>query len=122
MTTYAEKCKDVRWQKLRNKVLERDSYTCQAANCKKTTGSMEVHHLDYIPGIEMWNYPMDMLVTLCSDCHDKEIGRVLLEKNLATTLKMKGFLACDLLAFSSKIDTDKTFTNTLLLILREFQH
>lgn len=121
MATYAEKCKDVRWQRLRNKVLERDNYTCQASNCGATSGSMEVHHLDYIPGLDPWDYPMDMLRTLCETCHDKERGREKMETHLATTLKTKGFLLSDLLAFSCKLETDIDFTKSLLNTLRDFQ-
>jgi len=115
---YTNKLQNPLWQKKRLKIFERDNYTCQAAGCGDAKSQIEVHHYDYITGIEPWDYPDDMLITLCHKCHDKERGRVELEKDLATTLKMKGFLLCDLLALSSKIDTDTVFTTSLLKILR----
>lgn len=119
--TYAEKCKDPRWQKLRNSVLERDKYTCQSFDCRRTDLPLEVHHLDYLPGLNPWEYSPDMLLTLCEKCHDKERGRVKMETHLATTLKLKGFLLSDLLAFSCKLETNQQFTKSLLNILRDFQ-
>jgi len=82
---------------------------------------MEVHHLDYINGLDPWEYTPDMLITLCEVCHDKERGRVNMEKHLATTLKLKGFLLSDLLAFSCKLETSQQFTKALLNTLRDFQ-
>lgn len=119
--TYADKLKDVRWQKIRLNIFERDNWTCQASDCKAQTNTLNVHHLEYIPGIEPWEYPLDMLTSLCDTCHKKENERDELEKHLATTLKMKGFLICDLLAMSCKIENDKVFTQTLLNVLRKFQ-
>lgn len=122
-TSYKELLSDPRWQKKKNDVLIRDNYTCQAADCGCTTKTLHVHHLEYL-GVSLnpWDYPMDMLISLCVTCHDKETGRLHLEKNLATTLRMRGFLACDLLALSSKIDSDDSFRNMLLTVLRMFQN
>lgn len=120
--SYKDKLLDPRWQRKKNDILQRDAYTCQNKKCNCTTRTLHVHHLDYIGSIEPWDYPNDMLITLCSDCHAKEDGRPELEKNLANTLRLKGFLFSDLLAFSSKIDTDILFTKTLLKVLREFQN
>lgn len=119
--TYKEKLRDPRWQRKKNEILIRDNYTCQAFDCGSTTKNLQVHHIEYL-SIDPWEYPNDMLITLCEDCHNKESGREELEKHFATTLKMKGFLMCDLLAFSSKIDTDILFTKSLLTILRRQQN
>lgn len=116
--SYKEKLRDPRWQRKKNSILERDNYTCQS--CKSTTKTLEVHHLQYIYP-DPWDITDDLLITLCSDCHRKEEGRDELEKNLATTLRMKGFLVSDLLAMSVKLETDIKFPQTLLKILREFQ-
>lgn len=120
--TYKEQLRHPKWQKKKAEILIRDNYTCQNKNCCSTDNNLQVHHFDYISGILAWEYPNDMLTTLCEECHDAETGRVNLEKHLATTLKMKGFLVSDLLAFSCKIDTDILFTKTLLNILRNFQN
>lgn len=109
------------WQERRLRIYERDKFTCQCPSCDGTDGKLEVHHLDYISGKKLWEYPNDMLITLCHKCHNKEMGREKLETHLATTLKMKGFLFSDLFALSCKIETDTIFTETLLDILRKFQ-
>ncbi len=98
---------------------------CQNKNCphrKDTSVIMEVHHLDYIDGTMAWEYPDDMLITLCEKCHHSEQQRPKEEKYLLNTLRMKGFLVSDLLSLSCKIDTSITFTQQLLNILREMQH
>lgn len=66
-----------------------------------------------------WEYPDDMLITLCKFHHSKEIERDKTHQYLIGTLKMKGFFLSDLLALACKIDTDYEFTETLLKTLRE---
>lgn len=121
MSSYKDQIKDGNWQRRRLEIFNRDNFSCQAADCDKTNNQLEVHHVDYWPGKKIWEYPNDMLVTLCSKCHGKEQGRTELESRLAQTLKMKGFLIGDLLALGVKIDTDENFTKTLLNTLRDFQ-
>jgi 5-methylcytosine-specific restriction endonuclease McrA len=116
--TYSEKLKDPRWQKRKTSILQRDNFQCQEKSCLSTHKTLHVHHLDYIPGIEPWEYPDDMLITLCFECHEKEKDRTRLEFYLSNTLRMKGFLLSDLLALSCKIDTDIQFSETLLKVLR----
>jgi len=122
--TYKEQLKDRRWQIKRNKILERDNYTCQNKACGhrgNTSVLLEVHHLDYINDFKAWEYPDDMLITLCKVCHESEQMRPKEEKYLLNTLRMKGFLIGDLLAHSTLIDSDSAFAENLLKILREFQ-
>ena len=61
------------WQRLKNKVLERDNYTCQI--CGGTKGLMQVHHITYkhCNGLA-YNAPMGDLITLCQWCHDGDDG------------------------------------------------
>lgn len=115
--TYAEKLKMPAWQKRRLEVLQKDNWKCTV--CGNDKIELQVHHLDYFPGLDPWEYPDDMLKTLCSICHDKERNRTQLEKNLATTLKMKGFFIGDLLALSCKLDTDDKYFQALLNELRK---
>ncbi len=119
---YQDDLKTVYWQQKRLLIFQRDKWRCTVVNCPTPEYQLQVHHFDYIPGIKAWDYPDDMLVTLCANCHDKEMGRDQLERNLATTLKMKGFLMSDLLALSCRIDTDEKFTQSLLNVLREMQN
>lgn len=116
--TYKEQLLSPQWQKKKTDILLRDKFTCR--NCNSTEKTLHVHHLLYLD-IKAWEYPNDMLVTLCVDCHNEEQKRSELERHLATTLKMKGFFVSDLLAMSCKIDEDLIFTKALLKILREYQ-
>ena len=71
---YSEKLKDPRWQQKRSDILARDNSRC--TKCKSSKKRiLHVHHIDYIPGIEPWEYPNDMLTTLCMDCHSQENER-----------------------------------------------
>lgn len=117
--TYAEKLKSPEWIERKNKILARDLYRCQ--NCGKNNRILEVHHLDYLGDNEPWEYPDDMLLALCYECHRKERGREDLEKNLATSFKMQGFLCDDLLALSSAIDLDRDFRKYLLTYITRFK-
>lgn len=120
--SYKEDLKRASWQEMRLKVFQRDNFRCQAAHCTNIISDqfLHVHHLDYIPDCKPYEYPMDMLITLCDKCHEKENNRDELEIHLSTTLKMKGFLLGDLLHLSCKIDTDDKFTKALLKILRTY--
>lgn len=118
MKTYSEKLRDPRWQRLRLDVFNRDNFTC--TKCNNKGKELQIHHLDYIPGIEPWEYPLDMLTTLCIDCHTKEKERTKHETYLLNSLKMKGFLADDVLRLSVIIDTDPSFTNSFKTLLRKF--
>ncbi len=120
--TYKEKLRLPQWQKKRNAILDRDSYTCQNPTCGCTTKNLQVHHTFYIKGIDPWDYPDDFLKTLCEDCHQKETGREELERHLSNTLKMKGFFVSDLLAMSCKLENDVRFTKFLLHVLRQYQN
>jgi len=70
MTAYSEKLRDPRWQKKRLFILERDDWTCQ--RCSGDESTLVVHHRRYLPNTEPWDYPNDLLVTLCEDCHEGE--------------------------------------------------
>lgn len=114
---YKEKLKNPKWQALRLRVFERDHFSCVI--CGAEDRELQVHHLDYIPGVSPHMYPMDMLRTLCDLCHEKENDRDKIEKYLYNTLKMKGFSVYDLLSLSCKVDTEEQFTKALLRVLRK---
>lgn len=66
--SYLEKLNDKRWEEKRDKVRERAGYKCQ--DCESTI-KLEVHHCYYKFGLEPWQYPLDSLRCLCSNCHKK---------------------------------------------------
>ncbi len=123
--TYKEQLRDRRWQDKRTSILSRDNNKCQNVNCKHRLDFkvlIEVHHLYYIDNTMAWEYPDDMLISLCAKCHDEEQLRPKEEKYLINILRMRGFLVSDLLAHSTLIETNEKFTSDLLKILREFQN
>lgn len=65
--TYSDLLKDVRWQKQRLEVFQRDGWACRRCGC--SAGSMHVHHAFYDTR-DPWDYPDGSLTTLCSECHD----------------------------------------------------
>lgn len=67
---YSQKLKDPRWQKKRLEILERDEWTCQ--RCFDTESTLAVHHRKYLPNTNPWEYPDDLLITLCENCHEFE--------------------------------------------------
>lgn len=68
--TYLEKLKDPRWQQMRLRVFERDSWRCQ--RCGASEYTLAVHHRYYLKGHEPWDYSVDAFITLCEDCHSNE--------------------------------------------------
>ena len=65
--TYSEKLRDPRWQEKRNAVKEKADFKCQDCG---STKNLEVHHCYYKFGLEPWQYPIDSLRSLCSNCHE----------------------------------------------------
>jgi hypothetical protein len=66
MTTYAQKLKNPRWQKIRLKAMERDDWKCRL--CFAEGQTLAVHHKKYT-GENPWDADVQHLVTLCEDCH-----------------------------------------------------
>jgi len=66
MPTYSEKLRDPRWSIRRREIIERDKSQCR--ECSRTE-ELEVHHVIYIRGREPWDYPNELLLCLCRECH-----------------------------------------------------
>lgn len=67
VSSYAQKLKDLRWQKLRLEILNRDEWACRS--CGDATNTLHVHHGYYERGREPWEYDPRSLHTLCEECH-----------------------------------------------------
>lgn len=65
---YKELLKTKEWKEYRERILVRDNHTCK--NCGSTK-YLNVHHIKYIKGRKPWEYPEELLVTLCRNCHSK---------------------------------------------------
>lgn len=95
---YSEKLKDPRWQKLRLQIFERDNWCCQS--CFDSESTLAVHHLFYEEGMEPWEYPTTLLVTLCESCHELQFQAVpYARKMLLRGFAHQGALAQDLERF-----------------------
>lgn len=83
--TYGRKCEGAKevsfkdsyctaeWQRKKNRILERDNYTCQI--CGDNHGIMQVHHITYKHcNGKAYNAWDSELITLCKDCHDHDDG------------------------------------------------
>jgi len=64
---YQTKLKSPQWQKNRLQVLNRDKWRCKL--CKDEETTLHVHHLEYQPKKQPWEYPLSNFVTLCEHCH-----------------------------------------------------
>lgn len=64
---YKEQLKHPKWQKKRLEIMQRDNFQCQCCFSKEDT--LTVHHKKYIDGKSAWEYPDNLLITLCEDCH-----------------------------------------------------
>ncbi len=93
MDNYSTKLKDPRWQKKRLEILQRDNWTCR--KCGDTKSTLVVHHKDYLPKTEPWDYPNDLLTTVCEDCHLSEMDNAPIENMIVCFLR-KNFWSDDL--------------------------
>jgi len=70
---YQEKRKDPRWQKKRLEILQSNNWRCE--DCGRGDQQLEIHHCYYIKGFEPWDYDIELLMCLCSDCHESRQQR-----------------------------------------------
>lgn len=94
--SYKEKLKDPRWQKKRLIIMERDRFQC--SSCGDDSKTLNVHHCVYVNTNDPWDYPDNLLITLCEDCHNFEHSgqRDLEIKDLLEELKGNGVLLADI--------------------------
>ncbi len=63
------------WEQFRAQVIDADRGRC--VRCQKSRGEgsiLHVHHKTYIPGRAYWDYPFELMETLCAGCHAKDHG------------------------------------------------
>lgn len=72
---YRKLLKDDRWKSKRAEIIKRDKCTCQMCHQTLSRGKLNVHHTEYhkVNGklVDPWDYPNNMLITLCTKCHKK---------------------------------------------------
>lgn len=79
MIDYKGQLKDPRWAQRRREIMERDNFTCQL--CGKSNVKLNVHHIRYIKGMNYWEYPGNLLITVCEVCHSKIHGKFMNDNN-----------------------------------------
>jgi 5-methylcytosine-specific restriction endonuclease McrA len=69
---YGKKLNDIRWKSKCIEIKKRDKGKCKICG---STKYLNVHHRQYhfVTSLNQfknpWDYPQDILVTLCNDCH-----------------------------------------------------
>jgi hypothetical protein len=93
---YLAKLKDPRWQKKRLEILQRDNWSCQ--RCLDDSSTLNVHHRKYLDSVEIWDYPNELLITLCDNCHENEKLKMSENEQLLLDALRTHFLSDDILA------------------------
>lgn len=65
------------WQKRRMEIFARDSWKCIVCGRTYEEAQLQVHHKIYTPHTSIWDYPDDLLLTLCKGCHAREHGLIM---------------------------------------------
>lgn len=93
---YRQKLKHPIWQKKKNRILERDEYTCKM--CGSHDHTLNVHHFAYAPfGFEPWDVPNSALITFCEDCHaNEERNKRVFHQQLLRTFGFCGYSNSDI--------------------------
>ena len=138
MTYYQEQLKNAQWQAMRLKVLDRDRWTCQLC-CQsaciehdhskpvrldpETTLTFHVHHTFYRRGRKPWEYPLESLIAVCSECHESEtVNLNVSAMNLIQILKENGFTSSNIDELADGIRRlphlvdDSPFSNSAVLL------
>lgn len=66
--SYSDMLRDMRWQRKRLKIMERDRWRCRWCMADNT---LQVHHKRYVRGRPPWEAPDHHLITLCERCHQR---------------------------------------------------
>lgn len=84
MINYKEQVNDPRWVEKSREIMKRDNFTCQL--CGKSHTKLNVHHIRYIKGKDYWDYPDELLMTVCEVCHQKIHGKYLNKRKIKHTV------------------------------------
>lgn len=73
MKDYKEQMTDPRWAARSREIMKRDNFTCQL--CGRSDRGLNVHHIKYQNDLDYWDYPDELLLTVCPVCHAKIHGK-----------------------------------------------
>ena len=128
MSSYSDKLKLPKWQKMRLLIFLRDDWKC--TKCGNADKPLHVHHKRYKKSAKSpWDYKIDSLVTLCEDCHrlthkkptKKEDEGIYQEVSISAipSMPLYGFASVSLGKRDDKFDWVAPVGKTMLEILRE---
>jgi hypothetical protein len=92
---FFDQYKNPRWQKKRLEIMQRDEFKCKC--CGDDESTLNVHHKYYIPNKAPWDYPENLLVTLCESCHKIEEDSKFIITDFTKVLLGDGRLNSDLI-------------------------
>lgn len=101
LTIYEKKLLDPLWQRKKNYIQIRDQFTCQ--RCGDKTNTLDVHHRHYLQNRDPWDYPDQLLVLLCRDCHKEEEKFADMGKDLFETMHYWGFFNTEIRDILNKL-------------------
>ena len=61
-----------KWKLFSELVKSRDNNKCVKCNRNSLETILQVHHLNYIKNLNVWDYPLSDCITLCKGCHARE--------------------------------------------------
>lgn len=64
--TYNDQLLTPEWGNKRKEIIDRDNGQCQICLSQK---ELHVHHKTYLSNRMAWDYPSELLITLCGSCH-----------------------------------------------------
>lgn len=105
---YNEQLKRPEWQKKRLEIMQRDGFKCRI--CDSEEKQLNVHHIIYDKEYEfLWDYPDELLITLCNECHECE--HELNQYKIANELLKKLIILSNNPLSSYEIDVDVYLLN-----------
>ena len=66
---YTDKLRNPKWQRKRLQIFSLAGFRCE--DCGREDMELHVHHCDYVPNVEPWQYDRELLMCLCYACHEK---------------------------------------------------
>lgn len=67
-SSYGALLRNPKWQKARLETMQRANFACEKCGDKDST--LNVHHKNYKPGRNPWEYELSNFICLCESCHE----------------------------------------------------
>ena len=89
--TYHQQLKGRDWKVFSHRMKEEANWQCQeCGGGQSASHNLEVHHVFYVTGLPIANYPRALVMVLCGQCHEarQEVEQHILQ-NVAEILRTK---------------------------------